>query len=397
VPIRHVDALALLGFAEHLLFADRVAVSTFEAAPNVANTLATIDLLQSVGCTVRRDGEPLLVLEGFDEPTYKDACLAAAPRIQEDLLLIDPTTMKRVAALADATTQPKDVRSSGLLDWLTRDRTRAERAEVRTMPLVEKARGAYGFLLSSDDALYRQVKILTRPLRSSSKLPQIANFLDVFFRAAINEELAKRLDSVYSPAPRRARILYESSWSFRQALEEVLLAHLERHGDDIASPWLRRVRADEHLPLPLFAIHFLRRKSVGSPIDLLAAAREARDSDEVAAIRSWLSQWETKYCSPDLDTREEAVRELGRLADSLDLARDRLDLHSVFKLDVSRDELGNPSMSFLSAERLGEVARRLWARIHKRRLFLAAVSREVALDADVGVDILRMLGRPLIS
>jgi hypothetical protein len=139
------DAMALLHFAEHIMFSDGMIVSTFEL-PHIQDTSCeVISRLSAHGCISLSNQAKLLTAENFTEKEYAEACCAAAGPVQEDLLLLDGRTLSSVSKLADFSTKPLGVNSPAMEKWITSQWHEAERHSLAEEALKGKARGAFDY------------------------------------------------------------------------------------------------------------------------------------------------------------------------------------------------------------------------------------------------------------
>lgn len=235
------DVLAVLHFAENLMFSDGMLVSTFEIPEILENTAKTLQLLHDLDCIASLDGRTLLHPQHFTDQEYGEVCIRAASKIQEDLTALNPKRLEEIAARVGDGIQPLGMSKSPIERWLQSDFRPDELAEIRATSLERKARGAYDFTLASCEALREQLSIVTFGLRASSRLSQVALFLGVFFRVAINEELAAAKEATYTPAPGRARAICETDQLFRLAVERKISERVVEINGRRARTWRRLV------------------------------------------------------------------------------------------------------------------------------------------------------------
>jgi hypothetical protein len=217
--------------------------------------------------------------------------------------------------------------------------------------------------------------------------------LDVVFRVTINEQLSKLRECTYAPAPQRAKVTYEVDHLFRHAVAR-MIQQTAKGKRPLASRLIARIETVEQLPLPIFAIHFLGKKSVNSPLGLLDAARRLRDSDEVISLRTWLTKYEKRYGSSSLELKEKALKEIDELKGSLHALDEDIDLFSVFRPKFSSGQDGSLGVS-LDLSGFAVPVIKLLAKMSRRTVFLAAVKRELTADQELGARICRIVGRPI--
>lgn len=350
----------------------------------------------SHGCVKLPGDRVLLSSEDFSDADYAVACHNAAPSIQEDLQLLDPATVTRAGRLADFSTKPLGVTSPAMEKWITRSWSVSERRDILSTALQEKARGAFDFIVAFHDPIYRLVRNLASESRGAKKQFSLAMLLDVVFRVAINGQLAKLRRCTYAPAPQRANVTHETDHLFRHALERMIQETASDGQQKATSELIRRIIAVERLPLPMLAIHFLGTRKTSSPLGVLDVARDLRDTPDVVWLRKWLSKWESIYNSSDLDSQERAAREIADFRDSLRALDERTSLFSVLRPEVTSSPDGSMGMSFDLTGFSTPVAK-LFAKLSRRRVFLAALKREVLSDQELGARICGFMGRPFLA
>jgi hypothetical protein len=130
-------------------------------------------------------------------------------------------------------------------------------------------------------------------------------------------------------------------------------------------------------------------------LEVLDVARELRDSPDVVALRKWLAKWETVYNSADLSSQEKALRELRRLRRSLDIAEEPFGLFDIVRLaTITGDPVGGVGIAPDPVGLAGLMAK-LLAGFSRRRVFLALLTKRLALDQGLGALICKIVGRPI--
>ena len=193
------DALALFHFAEHIMFSEGMIVSTYDSQRTREISEETIARLNSHGCTMLSGGSSLLLAEDFSDADYRTVCMNAAPSIQEDLQLLDASTIRRAARLADFATKPLGVTSPRTEKWMARPWPKHERRALAEVALKDKSVGAYDFIIGSNDPIYRLIQDLGRDLRGKKNQFSLSMILDVVFRVAINGQLSRLRGCTYAP------------------------------------------------------------------------------------------------------------------------------------------------------------------------------------------------------
>jgi hypothetical protein len=396
IPIKRIDALALLHLAEHIMFSDVLEVSAFELQSIIDTTSETIKLLQENDC-IDIKGDLSINTIDFDKDIYKNACDKAAPKILEDLMTLNEESVAKWCRIADESTQPLGIRGSQLEKWIVNNFNKAQINEFNSNALERKSNGSYDYIIASSEAILGQLKSLTSKYKNNNQVSAISAFLDVFFRVNINRELADNRSSVYSPAPGRAITIRKSEELFRYEVEKEIEKHILKENHAFSSKFIEQILKDEILPIPMFAIHFLKTKNASSPIELLRVARELRENNkDLNSLRSWLNKWEEKYSSLDLNEKEKAREELDDIALSLSIAKQDFDLNSIFRGQASLSQDGTFSYS-LDPSGLSIELQRLFIKFSRSKIFLTAIRREFEFEETLGSKICEMLNRPIIK
>ncbi|MEY2506662.1 MAG: hypothetical protein QOH01_991 [Verrucomicrobiota bacterium] len=402
-PIRKIDALALLQFAEHLLFSEGMTVSTFEWPQTCDITNRAIEVLTSAGCVNAGMGISLRPVD-FTDAEYAEACKAAAPRIQEVLQTSKLSALKRASKLAGETTRPINIASPRLDMWLGENVGEKRREIMLASSLSKKAAGAFDFTICADPNLYMQLRVTATKIKEARQRHDIASFLEVMFRVAINEQLARIKQSSYSPAPQRAKVVHVaeqlSEQSFRNALARTIDDEIRGRGAQFASKLMEKLHELKTLPFPMFVLHYLReaRPRPKTPLGLLETARNLREDSEVKEIRRWLNKWEIIYGAGNDNQREKAEKQLDSIANELKIDRMKAPLFSMWRPKMSSNPTGFDTDPDVSGGLLilGHLLRRV-SFLDNHSIFLATLSKEFEFDRQIGVDLNGMLGRALVD
>lgn len=392
--IRDIDVMALFHFAEHILFSERMELSAFEIPEINSISSEAVKLLNSRGYVVNDEGESFLTMVEFSKDEYARACEAAAPKIIEDLVSLDVRTLRKCGKLADESAVPIGTKSIPTLKWITKESETIDQALLKEQSLSEKALGSFDYTICANDALREQLELL-RP-RVKRNPNGIAFALAIYFRTAINQALASQRKAYYSPAPQRARIIYRSEQLFRYALSKRIEQLISSFEGSSPAKILKVIQKEESLPLPMFAIHFLRQAKVHNPEGILEAARKLRDNSEVKSIRRWLGKWEEHYGSNDPSKRQKALACLNDISQYLqvDLRGSSPPIHSVFRGDVTLTSTGDLKLK-PDISGMVDYVSSLLRHLRRRRIFLATVTNEFAFDNSLGGDIIKMIGRAI--
>jgi hypothetical protein len=378
--------MAIFHFAEHLLFADEMEYISF-SLPEIREISANVtDQLYKRGYTVGEHGESILQMIEYSNEEYASACEAAAPMIIADLESpeIIPTLKKAGRLTID---------TDAIGKWLTKDSSEEDREGLKENSLSQKATGAFDYTVSIDDVLFRKLQEVGSEVKGNrTDKANAARGISILFRTAINQALALQRNAYYSPAPQRAGIIYESDRLFRHALsktiQKVVAPIRELHSRKI----LEKLQEDEKIPLPMLAIHFLRKAKVRHPEGLLEAARKMRDDPEVKSIRRWLNKWEDAYGS------EKARNYLDEISKDLkvEVQKEHHPIFSVMRVVISPTPEGGIEIK-PDFSKVAEEIYLLLRRFRRRKIFLATLTKEFAFDRKLDGDVISMLGRALTS
>ena len=394
-PIRKIDVMALFHFAEHILFSTRIEVSGFEIPEIKSTSVEAIDFLSSRGYIASSVGNTFLTMTEFSDKAYARACEDAAWRVIEDINAADLKTLRKCGKLVDSAARPTGVKRMPTLKWFTRG-ARNDRVRLKEEALSQKALGSFDYAISANDALFEQVQILAS--RVKIRRHEIASALSIFFRAAVNQSLASQRTAYYSPAPQRARIIERTDQLFRHDLEKRIAQLISSVDGNSMSNMMKMINHDERLPIPMFAIHFLRKTKPRNVNEVLEKARTLRDAPDVTKLRQWMTKSEEKFGSINPEKRKAAINELQGIAEDvgLMLGGNKLPLYSILRGSIS---LSNTSDLIFKPEFSGvaEYTESFLKRHFGRRAFLALLATEFAFDTHVGVDMLKMVGRPIID
>jgi len=394
-PINSIDIVALLHFAEHIMFSDAIEVSSFELPFIKDKTKETISLLESYECIDTTKEKRILDTQDFTDGDYTDACQKAAMFIQQDLALLSKENIDDWHRSADYRTRPLGIRGGQITKWIKREWPKEERQDLINRSLENKASGSFDYVLAYDESVYNQLKQLTSHLKDSKKAEQVSIFLDVIFRVNINKELAKKRNAIYSPAPRRALAIEKSDSLFRFRVEQLIKEQIKEHTENFPSALLEEIQKNEVVPLPLFAIHFLRGERISTPLELLQAALKLRHCNtELEDIRCWIKKWEKLYSSEKTEEKEKARLELDKISKQLNLDRKKLNIFSILRAGFEITPNGikiSPDLALLAEEIYG-----LIGKYKRHRIFLTLLRREYEFDESIGAEICKMLGRPIV-
>ena len=396
-PIKAIDAIALFHFAENILFANEIEVSAFESQDTIDFTNKTVEELTKIGCIIGNNNKPFLKEINFSINDYKKACDQAALKILDDLIGLDKKTLINCSNLSNESTRPLAVKSSPIQKWiLKKEWSDAEKESLRENAIHQKAKGAYDYIICSNDPLYQQLKILTSDIKKN--IPNISQAIDVIFRVAINQELAAQRCGIYSPAPQRSKIIYASEQLFRGAIEQKIVQTVSAVNKHKTSKLLESIKDDEKLPLPIFAIHFLRKYKIHNPTEMLEISRKLRDDSEVISLRNWLTKWEYLYSSTDIKQKQKALDYLNEISYHFDseFKKYSKSVFSVFRGNLTINPDGSLGIS-PDFSGLVEFLNPLFRRFSRRKIFLSTLTREFALDKNLGKEIIEMLGRAVIT
>lgn len=260
-PIRSTDAVALLHFGEHIMFAENMEFSAAEDDLTSETSNKAVELLKKIGCIELSNGLFLLEPYSFKQKEYQDACITAAPKIQSSLAALDEVALRDIATRVDEAAKPSGLDSSVMERWLTKDWSLEERESLKNAGFDEKKVGSdFDITIASNQILYDQLKQLTKKIHKIGNLTQIARSIEIFFRLEINRALSSQRSAIYSPAPKRANALYKTDAIFRHAIARRIENHILESRGQFSSSLLDSIIQYEALPLPIFAIHYLKQR-----------------------------------------------------------------------------------------------------------------------------------------
>lgn len=392
--LRPIDGLALFHFAEHIMFSSSIVISNFETLSTFDTTHRIVESLENSGFTALNDSQTMLSIESFTEESYDDASTKAAWRVLDELSTFDEKMLKNLGTVADDATRPRNIPPYSLDDWLAVDPSHDQLLNLINELRAKRAEGAFALMLLRCPPLRERLKFLLSKGRRE-KTFQIAA-LNAIMRVHINEELAKKKEAVYSPAPQRARVVSGANDLFRHQLEIYIQSLVKERYNAPASQALRSMMAIDRLPLPLFAFHELQGVTTKTPHAFLEAAHIARNKPEVAYIRSWLTQWERIYSSENSAERSKALNELNnRKRELADYLSDQsvnlfssLYLGGTFEVDPMRGKTKwTPPLPNLE-----QIGNELTRRYDKKRIYLAALTNDLIADKRLGARILEQVG-----
>ena len=135
------------------------------------------------------------------------------------------------------------------------------------------------------------------------------------------------------------------------------------------------------MPLPLFALYFLRKQKINGPHDILEAAIRLRKNDEIKKVRNWLNK------------KEKSKKPIKELRSISRLMREELNDSYSFKAilsDVAIIPLELPTLPRAVLKPL----RRCFDKYVRGRIFLPIVS-DLAEDDDLADMVFHILGRSM--
>lgn len=335
----------------------------------------------------------------FSREEYAKACEAAAPKILEDLIVLDEIMRDKkkfqvCTRLVNESARPIGMTSAPIERWISSESTTLDRNLIKKDSLSEKALGAFDYTISTNDALFSQLRDLGSKIEGDRHEASLA--LGIFFRTAINQSLASQRNAYYSPAPQRARIIKETDQLFRYALAHEIQDLASSVESKYVESLYQILETDEILPLPMFAIHFLRRAKVNNPREMLDAARKLRDDSEVRAIRKWLNKWEEDHHSFDLSKREKTKAELQEISRDLQVGpQKRNGLTSILRFECSINPDGVMKIK-PDIPKMAEGLYALLSRFARRKIFLSPLAQELAFDDRLIGDVIAMLGLAIV-
>jgi hypothetical protein len=394
----------LFHFAEHILFADEMEVISFSNPTIRENTYSTTDFLNSTGCISPDQKGSLLNIIDYSADDYANACEDASSHIIDDLLGLNIDLLLKCGELSDVSTRPLGVDFTGFEKWITKEWSNEERQDFKYKAIEMKGDGICDYAICSNDALYHQFKLLTSNLDvSSDNLSKILYALNVFFRTAINQSLASQRNAQYSPAPQRSNVISKSDQLFRYAISKEITRVVSSIDGSRTSNFLKLLRNSESIPLPIFALHFLRKRKSHwqgkGPLAILDAARYMRDEKEVRELRNWLNKWENDYNSFDIEKKFNA-RKIWLTDFSKDLKIEieprKFSWRSLFRVGIDINPNNNSIKIDLDLPGKIEFVNSLLKRYSRRRIFFSML-KELSDDEYFGRDIIDQLNISILK
>lgn len=386
------SALAVFHIAEHILFADQIAVSNFELSKTNDRTLQVLTVFAEHGVTHGDDEDDIFKIEPFTTDEYGAACREAVSGICEDLALLTPTELTLNGRLADERTRPDGVQVPLFNSWISDQADTPLDDEKRSELVENRAHGAFELITRESSPVRNAIRSLCNKKGRLTKAQLAA--LSVIFRLNINQQLASQLSGVYSPAPQRAKVAMRSERLFRHRLERIVQDLVGSKKEKATPELLLRLMDLQTLPLPLFAIRLLADTKARTPRDLIECARNLRDTKSVIAVRHWLQEWEDKLRTTDKSWS--AITELSKWrADLVKMIECNEDsLLSLLRPEIKVEagaQFGSQSISFslLSAKDAVSLISR---RVGNQRIFIATTARRILSDADLGKKMIAKLG-----
>lgn len=291
------DCCGVLALAEQIMFCDGIEITGFETDSVRDRSHETVTTLQREG--VGSSQCPIISLYPFSRAEYAHACIKSTLDIRA---IIENTSREQALSIGrqvDSATRPLGVKEQPLFEWLgPKERGKQELADIRAHALEEKAIGGYDYIAASDVNIRRRLKEIGRCREDDRRT--IANGLSLIFRSTINQHLAENRGGFYAPAPKRAEIVSNASQLARTQLATRIVRLVDaKRGTRGARSLSHVVGTDIRIPLPIFAIHFLRAKKARGVFDILSKAAELRHEKEVIALREFFGRFETAAIEAD--------------------------------------------------------------------------------------------------
>jgi hypothetical protein len=385
--LRTADFLNIFHFAEHIMFADSIGVSTYARADVHEITSETIHKLLQLGCvSSNQDGCHVSWVDHSDAE-YAAMCKTAADSVIKDIWVMRSPGIKECSSHANQYSQVIQLQKDPpIKPFLTGDVDPGKRAEIAATALAQKGYGSYAYMISTNETLYDLIRQIGITL-SADEVEPVALALGTFFKTAINQNMAVDQGKTYSPAPDRANVInkYENLFRHRlvQEIEEKVLE------DDYACSLLKKWIEPKLHPLPLLAIHFLNQATFNNPQDLLLVAARLRDDENLKEVRKWLRKWEDDYFKGE-EAQDKAMGELSDLVSDLriDLGKDRIGsiVRPFVKIEADLSLSGGVEMDGL-ARGLSAVT----GRFSQRNIFMTNIVKDFKYNDSIGKNILKMM------
>jgi hypothetical protein len=169
-----------------------------------------------------------------------------------------------------------------------------------------------------------------------------------------------------------------------------------RDREKILNGIIKRCVETEKLPLPLFAIHQLRRANPRGPAAMLECAIQSRDNADVKAVRAYLNRWERASATNDLDDQNGVVQELAAVERHIRSRTGLDDPKSVLPISLQAivDLLTGRSSSKSIAALLEHFIDLRSVQSRKRvRTFLSLVASDLGSERSLGAWMMKAMNR----
>lgn len=386
-PIRGVDVLELLHFAEHLMFADFLLYSLAESPIVGEKTRVILDKLESdYGLTSGQ--EPLLRGLPIDVDLHHRACLNSIIDVRDKLIDLSPSELEHWCTLVDDASFPDTAKRGMLIQPLREPHDRMERSwEARERLRTEGALATLDVVLYSDEVLHAHLQRLLAAFNGPDS--SLSDLLSILIRIAVNNQLAIHANAKYAPAPKRAGLANRSAIFVRSNISRRIqqLLSEDRNGKRRVRDTLTALQQTEYLPLPYFAIKFLKEWRPKGPHEIIEAALDLRKTAEVRMVRDLLRGLESSQ-DPQAELEvlwKQVERELAAPR------RNGLLLRSVL---LGLAERAGTTSTF--RQRAIEELVRLWHRQFGQSSTLLSVVSDIRSDETLGLKVNAMLDRCLI-
>ncbi|MBI4659096.1 MAG: hypothetical protein HY735_09650 [Verrucomicrobia bacterium] len=416
--VRADDAVAILHFAEHLLFSDEVAFVSFDEPRISGVTYDVIETLEKHQCLPKGEeiAQPVApqardcrlgnikgrIVADYEASFefYRQCCRSAALKASDTLCgWLTREVITKMAGMMSESIRPKHSTVDHVSSLLgIQDALEIRQARALDDLSVAKADAAVRYMLLAIDQLRGALKKMERDTGPFSSSEDEA--LRVILRMQLNHVLAEELGFRYAPVPQRAKCDEKLEQTFRQSLNTMLwkLAKEKRSQNQIWNGLVESLTTKEHLPLPSLALHALRQRQDCGPIGLLRSAAELRNSKEIRAVREWLNEWEDAEHKGQRREQDKAAQEIRDCEKMLKVKLGLNPPHSILR--ASYDTL----VSILKWELpegkdLEEIftsgASPLWPTARRAKAFLTMVAKDLGTEKELGEWLMRALDRTI--
>ncbi|MBM4056273.1 MAG: hypothetical protein FJ264_16710 [Planctomycetes bacterium] len=332
-----IDVLGLLQFATQLIFSDTIVVGSFELGEVIEKTNRVFDELLSIGIQSN-------VIEHIKitEQDWAFGCLKTAQVFAEDIESLLPTDVGDLLATTPDFADKRIIPDGHIHDLISHDRPDIELAEWSAKALKQRAGGMVEYCLTTCPKLWNAIR--KTYVDRGGWSAKVTAYLAVLLRMYRNDFFAKEVESCYSPAVARAKLLRQTGVIVEERLSRIILDAVKKI-------------STRKLPAPSVGTALIR-DAKGDPHAILEEACKLREKAE--PLRKMLRKVLQKLKEGDDEASIAFEKQMKELSDLLEIElglkkrpefRDALELHFVLGIpapSLSAKELFR--LDFISVE-----------------------------------------------